>query len=257
MLQKLLDERGLLIALAGLVLYIIGFVVVNVHLISYGATEPSFLRARHAAAAVLFLAVTAVPFTIGLLFRREYSSIPEARRFDRVWISLTVTLIVGFVTWVGIMNILLVDPTYENIRSESLYFLAVLFSGILLGFSAARGWPNSLDGLHLYDFSRVIIWLVLLVGAVMWFSTHLYPRFRPGLGGGAAWLARVYVEESTFPSHIVPLLTSPVRIVDRSNSVLRVLACDGKRERSLELNSDEIRALETLRVVSMHEPCDR
>lgn len=232
-------------AAATSIAYVLGFVVVSAYLNRHGVTSFKIVRARHLAAGVLFLVYLAVPVLTGIAIRGDVarmglSSWPSAVLFAALDLSI------GFLAWDLLLWTTCVDERFMSDGWDSVYFT-------LLAFVSAYGADVVESGSHLLAVNpetvvQIISITVGLLAALLFFSYHLYGRVRSDVGGGAAWVVQLTVEESEVPPPVREILRTPVLMVDRSDSGLFVEGRSGDSFMLLEIPVRIVRVVQAIGV---------
>jgi hypothetical protein len=265
-----LDAAHLTHAFAGL--YVIGFIVSNVHFAQYQLLRFELLRSRYLAAGLLFFVLSAVPAGFEIFLSVALRSTADSTvgfstpgrilRETEVW-AMGCGHAVAF-SALGLMlySVLAVQislPSRSWLALAAYFAMTGLISWYLGDFFFATAavpaghsqvWPSTRLAQSIW---APVVWLVALPAA---FGKLVYDTVRPEFGGGAVWVARVAWRE-TAPPAVRGLAPGIVAVVDRNDATLTLLACNPPtgRERTpprvVTVAASEVVGLELVGVVAL------
>jgi hypothetical protein len=222
------------------VLYLVGFIVANVHFGKYELPRIELLRARYLAAALLFILCSAIPFAVGTFLSRSLRTRAPGhggRSLDlkigetEAWAigagMIFMWLLIAIVMYVVVLSQLTLRLFAAPVTS-GLYFVLVTMatwqtSDLLLGGEASGDaylWPS----IRISNRVLYASFLVIIIPAA--FSIFLYGSIKPELGGGALWKAQL-TWRATADSSARANASGVVAIVDVDEHTLSLLACGG------------------------------
>ncbi|MGI0023597.1 MAG: hypothetical protein ACREA4_00455 [Nitrososphaera sp.] len=242
-----------------LAFYLIGFIVVNVHLARFGYYAVSLVNAQYLSAAVWTLVPVVVGWSIVFFGILCYVPPPPPHKKDPSWVAnfeyLKIRLLVELITIVSFV-VLLVYPQWVAglpfwLRVIIFVIAGVLFSRHVLIF--ASSWLGPLSIL-----ARKVIFLIAVQAIfacffplvyILTFSSALYGDIPTTWGGGKPRPVRLIVKNDVKQEIIAagismserPLISEPVDLLLATEKEYIVLI--GKERLTLSIRSDIIQAI--------------
>ena len=238
-----LDGAHLTLGLA--TLYVLGFIVANVHLGKYELLRLELLRARYVSAALLFVACSAIPFGLGVFLSNAAHDavVPRGRNRTRAEISaffsrlrpiqLAVTIL--FVYPVYLLLMWQMSVGFAAVRLPATEYFA--FCAVITWF-ATDFYVDTVPSAQspVWGGARLIMHAcqscLFVIGLPAVFSGSVYEVIRQEFAGGVAWVAQVTLSDSS--SAIArDFAVDTVAIIDRDEETLSMLVCR-KRDKQIE-----------------------
>lgn len=222
-------------------LYVVGFVIVNVHLSRFAQASTDLIEARFLSAGLLFAFLAGAPLieaSLAFMFVKQVGekAIRTAGGLARKELSILgrltgLFLLLQILAW-AFWSFLVLDrfSIHRDLSAEAWYF--ALLNGTAIAVVLWAEWGirkyhkriNLISWLHELPLLFVLI-LLSLLGTVVSFARVIYPTVPPSYGGGAAPVAWL-IPRNQQPWESLILKGRPVAIVDEQAPFLRVLVCD-------------------------------
>jgi hypothetical protein len=247
--------------------YVVGFIVVNVHYARFRLLTFDLVRGQYVAAGLLFLLFTTAPVLTGLLVpvRAVYSARepgPEARRVRKGVVAAVLGLILCLIAdylLAYLYDSIAVSPSAHGFNMALVYGLvcnafsifAVVY--VLLGRDQGRSSkagvspgasPDRLRSLRrlIHGVAEAPMHLLSVVLLASLFGGQVYPGIEPAYGGGGAWIAEILTPASEVEN--VPARWRGA-LVARDDAYLTVIPCPGalgpeQPRKSVEVRLDAV-----------------
>ena len=210
-------------------LYVIGFVVANVHFWRLEAPTGQFLQERYLGAAVLYLFFTAGPFAMGFGLMRRFQA--QSNPQGEVIRVIGATVATGVALWVVFSLSLAAIYVQRPTSSLAPYVGTLAVIGICLGWNPPRDtqarWYFELRaGLRAARsyYAATVASALLSMSAL--FGSSIYPYILPAYGGGVLRSGRVMLRDTTrLPLEVRQALDRRVILVDRTDQDTNLLVC--------------------------------
>lgn len=213
-------------AAAGIV-YVLGFVVANVHYARYESVRFDFVRGRYVGAGLLFAISALVPafagWIIGGEFRRSDTKPKKARQLTAASVFVISTPMFTLVLY----GLLRATATAAFSKTGMLIFTLVVEAVFATVGSLAVKLQRSRAP---FSFRSVAGWRPIIVAYAVLavaglFGRLIYPSVSPAFGGGAGSLARIYVVPGSVSQRVQAILSRPVILIDRDDKIVDLLVC--------------------------------
>lgn len=239
-------------------LYLVGFLVVAVHLSNYGISSFSMLQLQYLAGGVWVLgppvAHAAIVHTARRFDERVAPEVVGRFNWQRFAISTTLTGITPLL-FVGLLR--LIPNVWEEMSLQTgiklvLFYLTgwIVAQMCLSSLQVAAGketpWRNRSQAAPFYATSLVL--LVIAYG--LWFAVHIYPTIPFSLGGGKPLTVAFFEGEKRMPDEIkradeFPKRSVPYKLLMATDKCYIVVSLS-PNEQSIEINRDSVAGMVVL-----------
>lgn len=230
--------------------YVVGFIVSGLHVARFGIPSQDLLKARYAASGALVLLNYLFPFFTGVVFWREFASIrtKDGPAYRKVLLPIFVTVAIGVGTWRGVFMMLYVpsDETAAFRWSLWWFILVAAVSAVATVFLRDQVLGDSKWRSSVRHVGRWAALVGLYAISLRIFAMKIYPSLDPGLGGGAATHAVLVPSTQPVARTLERYFNSPVLVVDRSNTMTRIVGDSSTQYRGVEIQNDLISAFMVL-----------
>jgi hypothetical protein len=222
------------LAVAAAVLYVLGFVIVNIMMARYELVRFDLLRGRYIAAALLMIFCTIIPgffsCSVGFLRSRQ-SRTPDGKRggklVDRAsgWAIMFVILVTTgiFIDFLLLFGVLVGRSWLPRLIA---FVAATCFSGLWIGYSVhGLSYLRKREARRRELVSLLVSAPMTVLGISIVFGTFLYPDLSRAVGGGATKIALISTSDSTLPPDVAKALRRRVAILDRDGDMMNLLVC--------------------------------
>jgi hypothetical protein len=228
--------------------YILGFIIVNIHYAQFRLLTFDLVRGQYVAAGLLFLLFTTAPLLTGIftslwIVHRARNPGPLARRARNGLaagvLGLILCLAVDYML-AYLYDGIAVVPTTHGLNAALYYGLACSGFGALAmlpliadrhqtsaSSASARGsLPDGLRPLRrlIATFAEGAMHLLVFAVLASFFGGRVYPGITPGYGGGGAWIAEILTPASE--GGVLPARWRGA-LVARDDAYLTVIPCPG------------------------------
>ncbi|MEX0648197.1 MAG: hypothetical protein WEA56_02955 [Balneolaceae bacterium] len=231
--KKSLLGQTIELAGVGAVLYVLGFVIANVHLAKYGLVRWTIIEGRYIGAGLLFIVIHLLPFVAGYTGWQQFRGRPEGFSVLRVWIEVVVLVSLSIILSLALVNFVTVSTDHIYWTWPTLFALIAYGAGLitpwLLSTNASRRIGQFKGTVKMYAGAGVACALLILAAL---FGSTTFAYISPAWGGGGAMYGIITLKEGSLPDRneltrptVVMHYPSPVLLIERSEHFLTIVRC--------------------------------
>jgi hypothetical protein len=213
-----------LAAIAGIasLVYILGFIIVNIHLSELGVRAFNLSRVTYISAGILFLVVLSMLFFVGAIIGPRLDDIFELNRNRNIGrLIAVIMLLITIIILLFSKRLLPGHPSEESARL-AFFLLLVMMMPVTALFIKAIRQPEE-------RFFSIAILISLFTSIIAIWSILVYPKVSPAFGGGAPVKVQLVIEDTNNSKLFTAIgiaitnsVTVPIGLLDDTGEALIV-----------------------------------